>query len=265
MTLKGRLGMFTGLAIAWWASPTAMAADAQAAPLINVMAASNIATMLAGRATGSHNFNVLDVNFDPATREWLIHVDAPLDDQTTKHFLARVNEATALACLEMPPQAGCVTQEDLHPLLAEARGKSDALALAKQNPAPDLQQLAEVILRYQVNADRPKNSTEAKTRYFVSIPSPGSEAPMDLPPANLADLRNDHIEAFPGSAWKIGAVNGSMAVRFSIGLPVRRPDGNYDVTYGYYCGELCAGWYTAVVAHDATGWHVVSSVMNAVS
>lgn len=265
MTLHDRLGIFVGFSIGWLASPLVLAADAKPEPLIDGQAASNIAVMLAGRVTGSHDFAVPGINFDPAAREWVIQIDASLDSQTTKHFVARVNESTALACLEAPPATDCVAKEDLHALVASIRQKSDALALARKHPAPDLKQLAEVILRYQVNADRPRNTAAPKTRYFVSIPSPDTGGQVDLPPENLADLRKDHIEAFPGSTWTQGAANGSMAIRFAVGLPVRRQDGNYDVPYSYYCGPLCAGWYTAVMAHDASGWHVLSSVMSAVS
>lgn len=265
MTLHDRLGMFIGFLIAWLASPLVQATEAQVEPLIDGQSASNIAMLLAGRVTGSHNFSVSGIYFDQTTREWVIQIDASLDSQTTKHFVARVNESTALACLEAPPAAGCVAKEDIHPQMDGARQKAEALALARKYPAPDLQQLAEVILRYQVNADRPKNTVAPKTRYFVSIPSPDTGGQVDLPPEYLADLRKDNIEAFPGSTWTQGMTNGSMAMRFAVGLPVRRPDGNYDVAYSYYCGPLCAGWYTAVMVHDATGWHVVSSVMNAVS
>lgn len=265
MMLHRCLRMFGGFLIAWFASPLVLAIEAHTKPLFDEQFASNVATMLAGRATGSHNFSISGIYFEPAAREWVIQIDAEVDTQTAKHFVARVNESTALACLEATPSVGCVAKEDIHQQVTKARQKVKALELAKKYPAPDLQQLTEVVLRYQVNADRPGNRAAPKARYFVSMPSPNTEGAVDLPPENLAKLRKDDIEAFPGSTWTQGASNGSMAIRFAVGLPIRRPDGNYDVTYSYYCGPLCAGWYTAVVAHDAFGWRVVSSVMNAVS
>jgi hypothetical protein len=49
------------------------------------------------------------------------------------------------------------------------------------------------------------------------------------------------------------------------GLPTRRDDGDYDVQYGFWCGTLCASDHAAVLRHDGTAWHVVSSVMNSIS
>jgi hypothetical protein len=36
---------------------------------------------------------------------------------------------------------------------------------------------------------------------------------------------------------------------------VRRTDENYEVSYGSYCGGICGAGYTAVMSHDADGWH----------
>lgn len=237
----------------------------QVQPILDGAAAMNIAVKLATEATHGHNYSIPDMRFDSSTREWTAKIDASLDPHSTKRFVATVNESTGLACLELPPATGCVIRENIQQIVTDTQAKTEALAMARKYPAPDLQNMADILLRYQFSGDPFHRNDTSRARYFVSIPSPDTTGLVDLSSDVAARLKQDGIETYPGSFWKEGAENGSMSMHFSIGLPVRRPDGNYDVSYGYYCGSLCAGWYTAVMKHDARGWHVVSTVMNAVS
>jgi len=259
-----RLRALLIVSMAWMSSSPLLAAD-QAQPILDGRAAMNIALKLAAEATHSHNYSTQDIRFEPSTREWTVQIEASLDSNAMKRFVATVNESTGLACLQLPPAAGCVARENIQPMVANAQAKAETMAMARKFPAPDLQHLAEVLLRYQVGADRSHGGGAVQARYFVNLPSPDAKGLVDLSPDITASLKQDGIETYPGNAWKEGTGGAPMSMRFSIGLPVRRPDGNYDVPYNYYCGPFCAGWYTAVVKHDAGGWHVVSSVMNAVS
>jgi hypothetical protein len=259
------LALLIGAVAALTAGPLALATDVKPEPVLDEHLAGNVAQMLARKVTHSWYFSLQDGRFNLATREWVIPITAQLESQAARNFVAHVNESTTLACLEEPPAAGCVAEQDIHQLVDDTRERAAALAMAKQRPAPDLQQLAVVILRDQTKAERSGNPVVPRALYFVSIPSPDTNAVADLSPEGIAELRKDHIDAFPGSAWSQGSTNGSMAMRVSVGLPLRRRDGNYDVPYSYYCGPLCAGWYTVVMSHDQSGWHVVSSVMNSVS
>jgi hypothetical protein len=234
-------------------------------PTLSAQAAMDIALKLAGEATHSHSYSTQAIRFEPSTREWMVDVEALVDSNSTKRFVATMNESTGLACLRLLPAVGCVVREDIHRTLADARMKAEAEVMARKYPAPDLQLMAEALIRYQLGADRSPKGGAARSRYFVSLPSPDAKALVDLSPDIVASLKRDGIETYPGSAWKQGSGNVGLDTRFSVGLPVRRSDGNYDVPYGYYCGPLCAGWFTAVMKHDAAGWHVVSTVMNAIS
>lgn len=257
--------LLVGVFMASLGASSLRAADGQVAPLLDVQAAMNLALKLAGEATHSHSFSTQAVRFEPSAREWTVPIDAGLDDGSARHFVARVNESTGLACLESPPAAGCVVKEDIHPILVEVRAKAEALAFAKEHPAPDMQGMAEALLRQQMGKDASHQGNTPRARYFVSIPSPDGKGLADLSPEVMARLRQDGIDTHPAGAWKQNEGHVPMDTRLSIGLPVPRADGNYDVSFGYYCGTLCAGWYTAVMKWDGSGWHVVSTVMTAVS
>src|SRR3546814_12601979 len=54
-------------------------------------------------------------------------------------------------------------------------------------------------------------------------------------------------------------------MKMSIGVPVLRPDGLYDVSHSYYCGTRCAAHVTSVMAKGPTGWTVHSSTLQSIS
>src|SRR3546814_2714691 len=64
----------------------------------------------------------------------------------------------------------------------------------------------------------------------------------------------------PGSDWSLG-----KGMKMSIGVPVLRPDGLYDVSHSYYCGTRCAAHVTSVMAKGPTGWTVHSSTLQSIS
>lgn len=251
--------------VAWAGGSLLPVAANEIKPILPAQAAMDIALKLAGEATHSHTYATQGIRFEPSTREWTVDIEAGVDANSTKRFVATMNESTGLACLQLLPRVGCVAQADMHQTLVDAKVKAEAEAMARKYPAPDLQQMAEVLIRHQFGAEYSPKSGATRSRYFVSIPSPDAKGSVDLSPEIVASLKRDGIETYPRAAWKQGSGNVSFDRQFSVGLPVRRPDGNYDVPYGYYCGPLCAGWFTAVMKHDAAGWHVVSTVMNAIS
>jgi hypothetical protein len=83
----------------------------------------------------------------------------------------------------------------------------------------------------------------------------------DASPGVLAAVHIPNVHLMPGGAEPTAAAQTTTSnrVRYSIDTPLKRPDGNYDVAYIYYCGTLCAGSVIAVMSHDAQGWHVVTS------
>ncbi|AIF48243.1 hypothetical protein [Dyella japonica] len=240
----------------------------QAGPVLQEQTVMGTVSRLTDRATTSRAFSISAVSFEPSTREWTVPVSAAEGQGVVKNFIATINESTGLACLRLPPGAGCVVTIDIHQQVIDAKARTEAELMAQTHPAPDLQQMAEVLIRYQLDPKRSGASASgAQALYYVTLQSPDNAKGVDLSPEVVTRLRRDGIETHPGSEWVPPgrAATSSLAMHYSIGLPVRRPDGRYDVSFGYYCGTLCAGWFTAVMTYDAAGWHVVSTVMNAIS
>lgn len=249
----------------WIGGSLAPAGANDVQPAISHQAATDIAVKLVQQVTHGHLFSIAALHFEPSTREWFVNIDAPVDMNATKRFVARLNESTGLTCLQLPPEVDCIVQSNIQKQVADAQAKAEAEAIAREHPAPDLQQLANVLIRYQFHAEQSADNTAARSRYFVSLPSPDAKGTIDLSPDVVASLKRDSIVTYPGSAWKQDGANGPLDTRLTVGLPIRRSDGNYDVPYSFYCGPLCASWFTAVVRRDDAGWHIISSVMNAVS
>ena len=118
---------------------------------------------------------------------------------------------------------------------------------------------AQALLLWQVSTH--KISPDSSMHFSVSVDG------HDLPPAAVEAMRRrTGITFAPGSAFvpENGATVGNFW-NIGIGKPTPRSDGDYDLTWGYYCGMLCASGNTATLHHDATGWHVVESRMHWVS
>ncbi|HVI55857.1 MAG TPA: hypothetical protein VM621_12510 [Luteibacter sp.] len=137
---------------------------------------------------------------------------------------------------------------------------------AKLRPPPDLEDLWLTILLKMAPNSTPAPRSYGST-WYVSV-STGAEKPVDIPATAIAKAQIPGIKILPASAAPSGTVVSGATqgdYHIGIGLPLKRPDGNYDVTYGYYCGVVCAASMTAVMSHDRWGWRIVSSRTNWVS
>ncbi|PTR33633.1 hypothetical protein C8J98_103396 [Luteibacter sp. OK325] len=136
---------------------------------------------------------------------------------------------------------------------------------AKLHPPPDLEDLwLTVLLKISPSTTPPAGYGST---WYVSV-STGADKPVDLPATAIAKAQIPGIKILPASAAPgVTAGNGATQgdYHIGIGIPLKRPDGNYDVTYGYYCGVVCGTSVTAVMSHDHWGWHIVSSRRNWVS
>jgi|GEM_PF-3768074 len=138
--------------------------------------------------------------------------------------------------------------------------------LALSHPPPDLEDLWLTVLLKIAPSKAPSPGGYGST-WYVSV-STGAEEPVDLPATAIAKAQIPGIKILPASAAPTVAAGNSPTqgdYHIGIGIPVKRPDGNYDVTYSYYCGVVCAASITSVVSHDHWGWHIVSSRTNWVS
>jgi hypothetical protein len=137
---------------------------------------------------------------------------------------------------------------------------------ATLRPPPDLEDLWLTVLLKISPGTTPSGRSSGGT-WYVSV-SAGGDKPVDLPATAIAKAQIPGIKILPASAAPSGSM-GSGATQgdyhIGIGIPLKRPDGNYDITYSYYCGVVCAASMTAVVSHDHWGWRIISIRTNWVS
>lgn len=103
---------------------------------------------------------------------------------------------------------------------------------------------AEALLRYEMHSS-PESFDDA-----VCITVDGKEAPATL----LARLKDTHIDVVPCSS-------PGMEMRIPVSGPDLRPDGTYQVVFGYYmnCSDGCLQGQMMFVfmTDDSAGWHVL--------
>ena len=234
-------------------------------PLLGDMDAVNIALQAVEPRYGPAPA-IAGMGFDGPSREWRVHIDRG-EGKTPRALVVIVSEITGKVCAREPAVDGCLVQADASNPLKDARKKRAALDEAMNNPPPDLQGVMMALIRYQAATQGAYLNANMGHWLYVSMQSPTQDKPIDLSAQAIRSLKDVEIAIFPGSAWtppKDGVrVGRDMAM--GVRLPTRRSDGNYDVQYGFICGSLCGSGHTAVLRHDATGWHVVSSFMDFIS
>ncbi|MFK2905335.1 hypothetical protein ISP17_15335 [Dyella ginsengisoli] len=238
----------------------------RANPLFDPMTAMQ-AAMGALAPTLSGDASIGAVEFDPVRSEWHFTVDRPAA-KLLPHALVTLEERTGRVCARDREAArgACAIRGDVSASLDNLRRQRVAMSKALAHPPPDLQGVMGALIRYQALNSR-GYLHQNRMPVYVSMSWPDNRPPLDLSPDEIGKLGDVGMPLHPGSALPKHdprAVDlGVMAM--SVGLPVRRADGDYDVQYGAVCGSLCGSWWSAVLHHDATGWHVVSTQMNAIS
>ena len=127
---------------------------------------------------------------------------------------------------------------------------------AKLHPPPDVEGLWATVLESLVEDE---DVSTDPTWYVTVVNDDGVE--IDAPSTLLAKARTPGVRLLPGSMLsKLVIPRGVslLPVKYTLGFPFARYSGNYEVTYGYDCGFLCSGSITLVMAHDASGWHILS-------
>ncbi|MEP7184372.1 MAG: hypothetical protein ABI767_00930 [Rhodanobacter sp.] len=206
-----------------------------------------------------------ELNFDPASGVWKFRFDrgqglAPPTLEVT------LDEATGAICARDPASGQCFARGNATTQLKQARDQRLAQEEAVQHPAPDLQGVMVALVRYQANA---KDGYLRANRMplYVSLYWPDGSRSLDLSGQAIRQLADTGLKLFPGSASPASQkdVLTEPTMKMSVGLPMRRQNGDYEVQYGFYCGSLCASWHTAVLHRDEDGWHVLTSHMDAIS
>ena len=233
-------------------------------PLLDGMQAMEAAFAAVDAKFGRDDSTVNGPDFDQASNEWRMVIERG-ESNTLQRYLVTVNESSGTVCVRELPAADCAARGDAAAALQAARDKLQGLAEAALNPPPDLQGVMIAVIRDQMDSGGYLASN--RMPLYVSLRSPKGDGMIDLSPESIRALGDTGLQLMPGSAWQPPSSGARVGTTMNMGLgtPTRRPDGDYDVTFGFWCGGLCASDHTAVLRHNASGWHVLSSVMNSIS
>lgn len=207
------------------------------------------------------------MNFDPVRGVWQFRFDRG-QAATPATVEIILDESTGAICAHDPAAASgtCIARGSAATQLKQARYERAAQAEAVQHPAPDLQGVMIALVRYQAQSKDGYLHANPMPLY-VALSWPDGSHSLDLSEDAIRQLADLGLKIFPASAQTAsgGNVPDASRMRMSVGLPMRRQDGHYDVRYGFYCGSLCASSHTAVLRRDAKGWHVLTSRMDSIS
>lgn len=203
-------------------------------------------------------------DFDHIRGEWRVDIERGAG-ATHERFAVSVDETSGVVCVRKVPENDCTVLGDATIALSAAFDKRNAEAEAIRNPPPDLQGVMVAIIRHQLVSGGYLASN--RKPLYVALHSPAGDSMVDLSPISIQQLSETGLVLLPGSTWTAPPSGTRVGPKMSMGVgtPLRRPDGDYDVTFGFYCGGLCGSGHSAVLRHDAAGWRVVSAVMNMIS
>ena len=233
-------------------------------PLLDGMQVMDAASAAVDSKFGRGDSSFSGPGFDQPSNEWRMVIERG-EAATYHRFVVTVDESSGVVCVHELPATDCVVQGDVSIALQAARDKLRGLAEAALNPPPDLQGAMIAVIRHQMYSGGYLASNRMPV--YVALKSPKDDTMIDLSPESIRLLGDTGLQLMPGSVWKAppSGTRVGRTMSLSVSTPLLRPDGDYDITFGFYCGGLCASAHTAVVRHDASGWHVISSVMNWIS
>lgn len=233
-------------------------------PNLDQMQVMDLVSTTVNSKFGAADSTISGPDFDQASRAWRVEIQRG-DGATYEHFAVSVDEASGVVCVRKAPSNDCAARGDAKAALSAAFEKRKAEADAIRNPPPDLQGVMVAIIRQQLGAGGYLASN--RKPLYVALHSPTGDSMVDLSAASIQQLSDTGLELMPGSTWTAPPSGTRVGPKISMGVgtPLRRADGDYDVTFGFYCGGLCGSGHTAVLRHDASGWRVVSAVMNMIS
>lgn len=231
-------------------------------PILSQMQAIDLSSRVAREVPGVADLVIVPMPYEAANHRWV----TLFKPNTGSGFIVILDETTGDICALFEHHDDCAAKGSASDEIAKAKVIAKEGEQAKLHPPPDLEDLWLTVL-LKMSPSVPPSPGSPGSTWYVSV-NVGADNPVDLPATAIAKARIPGINILPASAVPStaagsGAVHGEYHI--GIGMPLRRPDGNYDVTYGYYCGALCASSITAVVSHDRWGWHIVSSRTNWVS
>ncbi|MET0935329.1 MAG: hypothetical protein ABWX83_05025 [Luteibacter sp.] len=250
---------WAALALLSFATAPALADDK---PILSQMEAIDLSSRVARQVPGVTDLVIAPMPYEAANHRWV----TLFKPNTGDGFIVTLDENSGDICALFEHQDTCAAKGSAKDALDKAKAVVKATEDARLHPPPDLEDLWLTVLLKMAPGSAPAPGSSGST-WYVSVGT-GADQPVDLPATAIAKVRIAGIKVLPASAAPKVPAGNNVTVgdyHIGIGLPIKRPDGNYDVTYGYYCGALCAASITAVVSHDHWGWHIVSSRTNWVS
>lgn len=256
------LGLFarwSALALVGFVAAPALANDL---PIFSQMEAIDLSSRVARQVPGVTDLVITAMPYEAANHRWV----TLFKPNRGVGFIVTLDENTGDMCALFEHQDKCAAEGSASDEIAKVKAVAKASEEAKLHPPPDLEDLWLTVLLKIAPSTTPSSGSYGST-WYVSV-SMGGDKPVDIPATAIAKAQIPGIKILPASAApNVTAGNGPPQGDYHVGIdiPLKRPDGNYDVTYGYYCGVMCAASMTAVVSHDHWGWHIVSSRPNWVS
>lgn len=255
----GRHARWPALAFAAFIAAPVFAEDT---PILSQMQAIDLSSAVARKVPGVTDLVIAPMPYETANHRWV----TLFKPNTGDGFIVILDENTGDICALFEHHDDCAAKGSASDEIAKAKAVAKAGEEATLHPPPDLEDLWLTVLLKMAPSTTPSPGSYGTT-WYVSV-SMGGDKPVDMPATAIAKAKIPGIKILPASAVPSTPAGNSTAqgdYHISIGIPLKRPDGNYDVTYGWYCGVLCASSVTALVSHDKWGWHIVSSRTNWVS
>jgi hypothetical protein len=255
----GRHARWPALALAAFIAAPAPANDF---PILPQMQAIDLSSRVARQVPGVTDLVITPMPYEAANHRWV----TLFKPNTGDGFIVILDETTGDICALFEHQDKCAAKGSASDDIAKAKAAATASEDAKLHPPPDLEDLWLTVLLKMAPSTTPAPGSYGTT-WYVSV-STGADKPVDIPATAIAKAQIPGITILPASAAPSGSMSNSATqgnYHIGIGIPLKRSDGNYDVTYGWYCGVVCGSSVTAVMSHDQWGWHIVSSRRNWVS
>jgi hypothetical protein len=187
--------------------------------------------------------------YDSTTQRWsfsIVPATGPRVDIT-------IDENTGDVCARHPGEDHCGGTSTVKPLIDQAKAEFARREDARLNPAPDLDGLRLMLIR------RTQEGTTRPETWYVALEDTDGKH-VDPSPGFLARASSAMITLVPISTMPEPR-SDQFLTRVIISQPLRRPDGDYDVSYGVWSSS--ANWMGGTgtnlrMSHDASGWHVVA-------
>ena len=116
--------------------------------------------------------------------------------------------------------------------------------------------MAIALIKYDIEHESWLNINMKMDDFEIYIKVDGS----DLPSEYLKDLKSKGLKCYQGS--KKPKYKGII---MEISKPIKRTDGDYNVSYTFRCGPLCGSSNKAVLRLTEQEWSVISSKMEFIS